>query len=668
MEDTNNHQDDNEENGGDVAEDVVEDSDDEDEDYSNRLQHTLDGDVLQRLKKNDLAVSDLYIQLNCDDNGEYYFNSIDWKEDGNCISNNTQLKRIHITIDDDMSNVERHGQQAYILGEEGHNLPTRQQLQDFFSCLYRNRSIETIRITSISIVGEFGGGFIEGLCGHHSLTRLEIGHVYNSLEKVKIGSIGCKALRKVLQHPESKMKHLRVSYTELDDQGLGTLCDGLVGNSTIKRFFLDGNKNITSAGWRALSPVLQHTNCKLTKLSLHQTSIHDEAADILGSALHGSSLKTLNLPLNYSISSSGWQTLLNHLSQTLIETLNLSGCKIDDVGLDALSSIGTLKSLTLCGNGSISPEGWRSFFNALQTRETQLVKLNVSGNRIDDVSATALSRLLSNMGTLKYLGMSCFQNTPQGWVSLFTSIQDSNINLENLDLCHNSIDDEGLQLLVPLVSSMNSLKSLGLSDNVLVSTAGWQTLVEFFHSPNFALEQLSLGENHLNDNTLIPLTSALVNNKTLQRLYLEESFDEDTGEYFDLITERGWDAVSCLLCNKASIMSTHSSNHTLNYIYCEYLPDDLSLYLKLNENKDKAEVARQKILQTHLSSGDTSKMQELLDMELEMMPSAIAWMGRPIHNDWKGTNVSGLSAMYNLMRRVPDLFDSSPLTQKKPSM
>ena len=97
-------------------------------------------------------------------------------------------------------------------------------------------------------------------------------------------------------------------------------------------------------------------------------------------------------------------------------------------------------------------------------------------------------------------------------------------------------------------------------------------------------------------------------------------------------------------------------------------PDDLVPLLKLNENKDKAEVARQKILQTHLSDNDTSKMQELLDMELEVLPSVVEWIGRPSHVGWKGTNVSGLSAMYNLTRRLPDLFDSSPLTQKKPSM
>ena len=52
-------------------------------------------------------------------------------------------------------------------------------------------------------------------------------------------------------------------------------------------------------------------------------------------------------------------------------------------------------------------------------------------------------------------------------------------------------------------------------------------------------------------------------------------------------------------------------------------------------------------------------------MDLEMMPTAIAWIGRPLTLGWRGTNVSGLSLMFNLMRRLPDLFDST--AQKKPS-
>jgi len=487
------------------------------------------------------------------------------------------------------------------------------------------------------------------------------------LRQVQIGKIGCEALGKVLKHPESILKYLRASYTQLNDEGLSALCDGLLGNSRMKRLELGGNSGITPVGWRALSAVLQHPNCTLIKLSLNNTSITDEGAGLLGSALRGSTLKSLNLSDNRLISSSVWQTLFNQLSQPPIESLELSGSEIDDIGLTTLASISTLKSLTLCGIHSITPTGWRYFFDSLQRRGTQLKKLDISGNRIGEICIQALGSLLSSMSTMKCLCMGFGNNTPQGWVSLFTSLLDSNLDLEKLDLDRNNIDDEGIQILVRLISTMTSLKSLCLDENELVSTAGWQGLTEFFQRPDFALEELSLGENNVDDDTLIPMTIALVNNKTLQRLNLEESFDEDTGEYFTLITERGWEALSSLLCNKTSIMDTYNSNHSLNYVYCELCPDDLVSLLKLNKNKDKVEVARQKILQTHLSSGDTSKMQELLDMELEMIPVAISWIGRstPI-GYWKGKNVSGLSTMFNLMRKMPDLFD--PSAQKKPSI
>jgi len=257
--------------------------------------------------------------------------------------------------------------------------------------------------------------------------------------------------------------------------------------------------------------------------------------------------------------------------------------------------------------------------------------------------------------------------TSQGWQTLFTALQHANLDLVNLDLGSNQIDNDGIQRLVQLVSNMSSLKCLSLSDNRSVLT-GWQALSGYLQSPNLALRELGLNENNIDDDTLIILTSALVDNKSLKYLSLDGTWDDDTEEYISLITERGWGAVSTLLCNKASIMDTYSSNHTLQEI-SEYIRDDLlESYLELNRNKDKAEVARQKVLQTHFSTDEdnfTSNIQEFLDMEFEMMPTAISWMGKPANVDWKGKNVSGLSLMFNLMRRVPDLFDSGP-QKKKP--
>lgn len=695
MEDANYHQDHGMNN--DANEDNYkideEDSDDEDAELDFNM------DVFQRLKLNDPSVTHLRILLNCDDDdgdGRYqcYFNSIDWTC---CISDNTQLKSLRIHYISNHQHYKETGHNDYTLGEEGNYSPPRQQLQDFFSCIYQNRSINTLVFDSIRIVDEFGGDLIEGLCGHSSLVRLEIGYG-------KLGSVGCSALAKVLKHPKSKLKSLRLPHCELNDEEISIVYGALLGNSTIRTLYL-GNRDISSIGRRALLPVLQHPNCKLVELDLHETGINDEMANLLGTALRGSSLKNLNLSSNKSISSAGWHMLCNYLTQSSIVRLGLGSNKIDDSGLAVLAGINTLCCIDLHRNLAVTPTGWHSFFNILQTNGTQLKELEISTNRICAVGIQALGSLLNNMSSLKILYMYNMLNgsasasdffsiskrvTPQCWVSFFNSLQDSNLNIAKLDFGSSNIDDRGLQLLIPLVSRISSLKFLGLSKSRFTS-AGLQALIGFLQRPNFTLEELFLHGNYLNNDLVVVFASALEHNKTLKVFSVNDprdpSFfgdgdDEDVDEEqyddegFFNITERGWAAVSTLLCNKTSIMGTFNSNHTLHDVcydqetgsYRSGLPDDLKSYLVLNENQDKTEVARQKILQTHFSTEDdtTTNIQEFLDMELEMMPTVIEWIGRLTPIDWKGESVSGLSLLYNIMQKLPDLFDSNAI--KKPSM
>jgi len=270
----------------DIGED---DSDDDDEDEG--LDFNLDETTLQILKQNK-SITYLSVKLNRYDSDEEppFFNSVDWKEEGHCITNNTQLKTIEVS----------HMFQPYVLGEQGQNFPTRQRLQDFFSCVYQNSSIKDFSFNSICVSDEFGAALIEGLQGHPSLIELAI---YDG----KIGSLAYCALGKVLKHPKSKVKELRLHDNNIDNQGFTALCDSLLGNSRMKRLSLDRNDQITS-GWRALSTVLKHPCCKLVDLGLNNTGINDEGADVLGTALASSSVSSLNLSNNKSISSEGWQT------------------------------------------------------------------------------------------------------------------------------------------------------------------------------------------------------------------------------------------------------------------------------------------------------------------------------------------------------------------------
>ena len=646
-------------------EDENNDSDDDEEEEYKPYYIKLDKDTYERLKKNDPNITDLEVPLSEYNDGKAFFYSIDWKVDGDCISSNNQLKTLRISFRGRC--LGRPWGQHYILGEEGDSLPTKHQLQDLFSCIHQNISINYINFQSIQIDDEFGAALIEGLGGHRGLRGLEIG---SQTSKAKLGSDVCLALGKVLRHQHSKLKLLDLPWAGLDDYGLGTICDGLLDSSTLKRLRLYKNKQITLVGWRELSTVIRHPNCKLVELDVQYTELDDESASVLGTALCGSTVKELNLSgQRQSISRTRWHTLLNQLSQTSIRSLDLGNNQIDSSSLCTLANISSLKSLGLFSIDSMTPTGWQFFFNSLQRRAIQLVELTISFNNIGNVGVVALGSLLGSMNMIKKLYMSSIANNniaQQSWVSFFNSLQDSNLNdLGWWYLGNNSIDDYGMHLLVRLVSSMGSLKDLDLSSNIRVTAAGWQALTGYLRSPNFVLEELDISQNNIDDDTLVAFTSALAHNHTLGSLNLFECTDEN-----DIlsITERGLSAVSNILCNKRSILDTYNSNHTLHILGAFHtLGGDLRGELKscseLNRNKDKTEVARQKILQTHFS--DSSKMQWFLDMELRVMPTAIEWIGRPIHNDWKGKNVSGVSLLYNLIRIVPDLFDSN--AHKKPS-
>ena len=75
----------------------------------------------------------------------------------------------------------------------------------------------------------------------------------------------------------------------------------------------------------------------------------------------------------------------------------------------------------------------------------------------------------------------------------------------------------------------------------------------------------------------------------------------------------------------------------------------------MNENTNKVEVVRQKIIQYHFMDGEDNT-ETLVGMELEMMPSVIAWIGRD--------NI-GFSLLYHLAKNLPCLFDSEDKQKRR---
>ena len=239
--------------------------------------------------------------------------------------------------------------------------------------------------------------------------------------------------------------------------------------------------------------------------------------------------------------------------------------------------------------------------------------------------------------------------------------------LEDLDLSGRGFDDATVVPLLNAIKNNRTLKCLNLSGSLRQATNttwhGIATLLESPASQSPPLEKLSLCYNPINHDALVLFSGALANNNTMSNLLL----------YNDPEWSTFWREFSRLLCNGTSIMDTYRSNHTLEKIVNHRKqPKDLAVYLEINREYSASDAARQKIITTHFSNG--MDVDILIDMELAVLPHAIAWMGRgipaqlsdpkpklipPRNNYWGPQHKpqGGLSFFYECVRKMPLFFD-----------
>ena len=526
-------------------------------------------------------------------------------------------------------------------------------------------SLRKIDLWNSDLGGEqLGEKLMAVLSGYHNLLKLCLGrnmigqglsnmlqNSTNHLKKLVITSHKNIDVQRaaILAEALARNKSLNVldlGHNQISDEGATVLGVGLGKNHSLKKLSLNAMKSITSTGWAALFKGLSNPSFSLNELNIGQNNIGDEGALALAATIDKfKSIKSLDLSM-ISISANVWVTLLKSLfnPDSVLEKLCLYGNNIDDEVVafsgGALVNNSTLKSLSLISNRSITGRGWAAFFGRL-SNQNSLENLDVSGNNIDDGGMTVLSNLLGNNTALKSLNLTNNRFiTPAGWQAFFNRLHTCHLVLEELDLTFNTIDDAGIPPLAIALSNASSLSCLRLGDNSSVTPAGWMALSTLLR-PGSSLEELYLSSgNNINDETVIGFANVLVNNTSTKTLTLGYSGSP--------ITLMGWEAITNVLCNKSSIGNIYRSNHTLQNVgWVDNRPDDLLSYLKLNENDNKSEVARQKILQHHFLSGDNINIDEFLDMDMEVLPHAIAWIGRD------GT---GQSLLFKLVQSMPTCF------------
>ena len=256
-------------------------------------------------------------------------------------------------------------------------------------------------------------------------------------------------------------------------------------------------------------------------------------------------------------------------SSTQWETLELTHCKITDVGMNVLEQfilekISTLECIDLSHNESspwglycayirhcscdsltlggdygmkeyvneineslqintklqslklknMTKEGVELIFEIIRTKKA-LQRLDLSNNTLSDDGAVTISDGLKSNNTLLKLNISYNNITSKGTKNITKSIQ-VNTTLKNLDLSHNVLSDDGATVISGFLKCNNSLLELNISHNG-ITDKGTKEIAEAIEI-NSTLQNIDISRNHIFVEGLVYFMEAVKNNCALQEI------------------------------------------------------------------------------------------------------------------------------------------------------
>lgn len=428
------------------------------------------------------------------------------------------------------------------------------------------------------------------------------------------------ATMRIWEYPS--LKRLLIHGSNMGDDGLRALVEGLANCSKLEHLDIGQNEQITVVGLRALSDLLRAKKFSLQSLDLNYMGIDCEGMNVLAAGVACiQSLKSFDLSHN-PIGDEGLQSLA--------------------VGL---ANNKNLETVDLSNNQSFSAVGLRRFSDVIFTA-LNLKEVNLSNNSIDDEGLQALAAGMTNHCTLEKLDISWNAISSEGLQALTAAKPSS---LRWLNLTNNAVDDDALKALVRGLEYLG-IETLNLSRNRITASAV-SVLTPIFRSESCSLKVIKLDQMNIEDGGAEILAEGLRGNKSLTELV----FDCKN------VTELGWSTFSKLLCDTSSVNNTYLSNHTLQTIRSMYdssgsgnIPLSVQRWVRLNK-QDQYDIPICKILMFH----SDLDMTPFFQWKLKLLPLVLAWFerARSCRGFIGGSNTSfevrELSAVYQFIHGLP---------------
>ena len=225
-----------------------------------------------------------------------------------------------------------------------------------------------------------------------------------------------------------------------------------------------------------------------------------------------STLECIDLSHNES---SPWGLYCAYIRHCSCDSLTLGG----DYGMkeyvneinDSLQINTKLQSLKL---NNMTKEGVELIFEIIRTKKA-LQRLDLSNNTLSDDGAVTISDGLKSNNTLLKLNISYNNITYKGTKNITESIQ-VNTTLKNLDLSHNILSDDGATVISGFLKCKNCLLELNISHNA-ITDKGTKEIAEAIEI-NSTLQNIDISRNHISVEGLVYFMEAVKNNCTLQEI------------------------------------------------------------------------------------------------------------------------------------------------------
>ena len=262
----------------------------------------------------------------------------------------------------------------------------------------------------------------------------------------------------------SKLTKLKIGGNHFTHYAADNVAELLLLNSKLEVVDLSNN-DLLLAGITSISNSMKNL-LTLTSVNISYNWITSEAATDIASVLSQNIyMKELYLANNY-LESNGTITLCKGLSNILYLThLDMSCNKITDVAAHDIAIL-LFHNLELeeidLSNNLIQAPGATKIFSAILAH-SNLKKLIICKNAITDKAVDAMAQFLSQSTKLKEFDVSSNYLQAVGAVKIFGAIKST--NLVKLNMNNNMINDDAADGIMAILSTVTKLKEVNLNNN-----------------------------------------------------------------------------------------------------------------------------------------------------------------------------------------------------------